>query len=237
MRGGGGSSPQSGSRRTTTGRTPLWLRPCVAALAGVVLVGFSPGGEAASSDQAGEVRFVVVVQPPVVRLGQSAVVTVRSPARWLGLEVRLDGSTTAIGVLAPWFPLQPHDGVWSVTIPPLEMRGVYPLEFRERAGSKVTRSRRWLFRVLAVGTLARPSFPTPEEVARDWVKRHGTLRALRRWPLGTHDFRVRALHQRFVVAYSPVGYRNLADRRGIFITAVRISFGARWRLLEANVRP
>jgi hypothetical protein len=117
------------------------------------------------------------------------------------------------------------------------MRGVYPLEFRERAGSKVAGARRCLFRVLALGTLARPSFSTPEGVARDWVKRHGMLRALRRWPLGSHDLRVRGLHQRFVAAYSPLGDPNLSDRLGIFITAVRISFGARWRLLEANVRP
>jgi len=179
----------------------------------------------------------VNVRPAVVRLGQSAVVEVRTGEPWRRLELRLKGSTTEIGLLSPWVRLRLRDGVWSARIPPLEARGVYPIELRGLPGDGVLHSRGWLYKVLAAGTLAAPSFLTPEGVVRDWIGRHGTLRALRRWPFSAHDRRDPVLHQRLIAAYTPRGDQNPSDRLGIFITAVRISFSARWRLLEATVRP
>jgi hypothetical protein len=180
---------------------------------------------------------VVKVRPAVVRLGQSATIVVRAAKGSQGFEVRLEGSTTAIGLLSPWFRLRRHGGVWTVRVPPLELRGVYPLELREWPRRRVVRSWRWLYEVLAIDTLGRPSFATPEGVARDWVRRRGTLRAARRWPFSTRDHRLPTFQQRLVVAYIPSGDPSPSDRLGAFITAVRVSFGGRWRLLEATVRP
>jgi len=181
--------------------------------------------------------LVVSMRPPVGQLGQTDLVTVRGMPRWSSVEIRLEGSTTAIGIISPWVPLRERDGVWSGVIPPLELRGVYPVEIRQRPGTGILRSKRWLFRVLAPGTLSRPAFATPEQVAADWVTSHGTLVAMRRWQLPAYDHRLPALHQLLVVSYSPLGDLAPADRLGIFIMAVRTSFGGRWRFLEATVHP
>ena len=90
------------------------------------------------------------------------------------------------------------------------------------------------------GTLSRPSFATPEGVARWWVRTatgHARLTALRRWPRPGFDLRDQRLHQLLVVAYSPVGHPGVGDRLGMFITAVRDGFNGRWRLLEATLQP
>jgi len=209
----------------------------IAFVAGFGLTGVPVSDAAASTARPLAARVVVNVRPAVVRLGRSAVVEVRTREPWRQLELRLKGSTTEIGLLSPWIRLRLRDGVWSARIPPLEARGVYPIELRASPGESVLHSKGWLYMVLSAGTLAGPSFPTPEGVVRAWIRRHGTLRALRRWPFSVHDRRVPALHQRLIVAYTPRGNQNASDRLGIFITAVRIGFGARWRLLEATVRP
>lgn len=179
----------------------------------------------------------VTMLPAVARLGQVAVVAVHGLGRRGNLEVRLEGSTTAIGLRSPWVPLRMRSGVWSGPMPLLERRGVYPIELRQRAGAPVMRSKQWLFRVLAVGTLSGRSFATPEQVARSWVRDHGTLVALKRWPMPALDHRLPAMHQLMVAAYSPPGDPSLTGRLGIFITAVRTSFRGPWRFLEATVQP
>ncbi|HEY2556298.1 MAG TPA: hypothetical protein VGI08_04265 [Diaminobutyricibacter sp.] len=40
-----------------------------------------------------------------------------------------------------------------------------------------------------------------------------------------------------MIAYSPRQDHTLADRRGIWITAVRDGYKGRWRLLEATLLP
>jgi hypothetical protein len=97
-----------------------------------------------------------------------------------------------------------------------------------------------MLHVFLAGTLSRPSFATPEGVAKWWVRTatgHGRLVALRRWPRPGFDLRDRRLHQLLVVAYSPVGHPGVDERRGMFITAVRNGFGSRWCLLEATLQP
>ena len=97
-----------------------------------------------------------------------------------------------------------------------------------------------MLRVFAAGTLSRPSFATPEGVAKWWVRTatgHARLMALRRWPRPGFDLRDQRLHQLLVVAYSPVGHPGVDDRLGMFITAVRNGFDGRWRLLEATLQP
>ena len=102
------------------------------------------------------------------------------------------------------------------------------------------RSDHWLLRVFARGTLARPAFKTPEEVAAYWVSTVGAkarIDALRRWPRPAFDRRDRRLHQLMVIAYSPDAKTKARDRLGIFVTAVRDGYHGRWRLLEATAVP
>jgi hypothetical protein len=91
-------------------------------------------------------------------------------------------------------------------------------------------------RVLARGTLARPAFDNPADVARWWVAAvaHASVVALKPWPHPSSDGRDGRLHRLFVVAYGPPGD---GDRLGMFVTAFRDGYGAPWRLLEATVEP
>ena len=182
---------------------------------------------------------VVVTDPAVARLGRPASVTVRGlPARWL--EVRLAGATTASGSLLGWRPLRLAGEVWRGSLPTPALRGIYPIEVRAGAGRPVTRSASWMLRVFAAGTLSRPSFATPEGVARWWVRtstNQGQLVALKRWPRPGFDLRDRRLHQLLVVAYSPAGEPGAGARLGMFISAVRDGYDGRWRLLEATLEP
>ena len=182
---------------------------------------------------------VVAADPAIVRLGGSASVTVHGLAG-RRLEVRLAGATTAAGTPFGWRPLRLASNVWRGSLPTPALRGIYPIEVRAGAGRPVARSARWMLRVFAAGTLSRPSFSTPEGVARWWVRTatgHARLRALRRWPRPGFDLRDRRLHQLLVVAYSPVGHPGIDDRLGMFVTAVRNGFDGRWRLLEATLQP
>jgi hypothetical protein len=177
---------------------------------------------------------VVVVQPGVVPLRHPVSVTVVGIAAPT-LEVHLQGSSVALGHAMPWTRLHKTGDVWEATLPAPEFRGVYPVELRVRAGSAVLRDERWILRVFATGTLARPSFATPEEVASWWVRTvppGAKLFALKRWPTPSFDLRDPRLHQLMVVAYD--GPRG---RLGIFVTAVRDRIHGRWRLLEATASP
>jgi hypothetical protein len=182
---------------------------------------------------------VVVADPAIVRLGRSASVTVRGLAG-RRLEVRLAGATTPAGVPLGWGPLRLLGKVWRGSLPTPALRGIYPIEVRGGAGRPVARSANWMLRVFAAGTVSRPSFATPEGVARWWVRTatgHARLVALRRWPRPGFDLRDPRLHQLLVVAYSPVGHPDVEDRLGMFVTAVRNGFDGRWRLLEATLQP
>jgi hypothetical protein len=177
---------------------------------------------------------VVTVHPGVVSLRHTASVTVlgiEAPT----LEVHLEGSSVALGHALPWTHLRRTGGAWHATLPAPEFRGVYPVELRVREGSAVLRDEHWVLRVFAHGTLARPSFATPEEVASWWVRTlpsQATLFALKRWPPPRFDLRDPHLHQLMVVAYD--GPRG---RLGMFVTAVRDRLHGRWRFLEATASP
>ena len=209
----------------------------LACAAGAIAGG--PNGNVGRHGVAATGAPLVVVDPVIVRLGGAASVTVRGlPSR--RLEVRLAGATTAAGTPLGWRPLRLASKVWHGTLPTPALRGIYPIEVRAGAGRPVARSASWMLRVFAAGTLSRPSFSTPEGVARWWVRTatgHGRLTALRRWPRPGFDLRDQRLHQLLVVAYSPVGRPGVDDRLGMFITAVRNGFDGRWRLLEATLQP
>jgi hypothetical protein len=182
---------------------------------------------------------VVVADPALVRLGGSASVTVRG-LTGRRLEVRLAGATTLAGAPLGWRPLHLAGKVWRGSLPTPTLRGIYPIEVRAGAGRPVARSTSWMLRVFAAGTLSRPSFATPEGVAKWWVRTatgHARLVALRRWPRPGFDLRDQRLHQLLVVAYSRVGHPGVDDRLGMFVTAVRNGFDGRWCLLEATLRP
>lgn len=182
---------------------------------------------------------VVVAEPAVVALGKSASITVRGLAG-PRLEMRLAGATTPGGRPLGWRPLHLAGAIWRGSLPKPALRGVYPIELRAGTGRPVMRSASWMFRVFESGTLSRPAFATPGDVARWWVRavpEHARLVALKRWRRPALDRRDRRLHQLVVVAYSPAGHPLVRDRLGMFITAVRDGFNGRWRLLEATVAP
>ncbi|HTO24953.1 MAG TPA: hypothetical protein VMJ49_03565 [Gaiellaceae bacterium] len=181
----------------------------------------------------------VTLNPAVVPLDHTATVTVTgidAPT----LQVHLLGSSERLGKAVPWTPLHRVGKTWQATLPAPEFRGIYPIELRVARGSAILRSDTWLLRVFAKGTLSLPSFKTPEEVARYWVRLvtgTGRLEALRHWPRPAFDRRVRKLHELMVIAYSTPSARSVKDRLGIFVTAVRDGYHGRWRLLEATETP
>ena len=182
---------------------------------------------------------LVVTDPAIARLGAPASVEVRGLAG-ARLEVRLAGATTPGGSQLGWRPLRLVGEVWRGRLPRPALRGIYPIEVRAGAGRPIVRSASWMFRVFAAGTLSRPSFATPEGVAKWWVRTatdNGRLVALKRWPRPGFDLRDRRLHQLLVVAYSPAGDSRVGERLGMFISAVRDGFKGGWRLLEATLEP
>jgi hypothetical protein len=181
----------------------------------------------------------VLLVPNVVTLGKASSVAV-SGIDASTLQVRLAGASARGGRALPWTELRRSRGAWRGTLPAPELRGVYPVELRVRPGAPVVRVTGSFLRVFATGTLARPAFRTPEQVARWWVHTRpggATLVAMRRWPRPAFDRRDRRLHQLLVLAYSRVGLPSVRDRLGIFITAVRDGYGGGWRLLEATATP
>ncbi|HYA08900.1 MAG TPA: hypothetical protein VEG24_04875 [Gaiellaceae bacterium] len=181
----------------------------------------------------------VALHPAVVPLRHTASVTVTGVAAPT-LQVHLLGGSTALGKALPWTTLRRVGKTWHGTLPLPEFRGIYPIELRVARGAQVLRSDHWLLRVFARGTLSRPSFKTPEEVAAYWVSTVGSkarIQALKRWPRPAFDRRDRRLHQLMVIAYSPDAKTKVRDRLGIFVTAVRDGYHGRWRLLEATAVP
>jgi len=187
---------------------------------------------------AANVALRVELQPAVVRLRERAAIAV-SGIHARSLEVRLAGATDTSGRPLPWRSLVSVDGAWVGTLPAPALRGIYPVVLRRGAGTTPFRSHGLRLRVFAAGTPERPSFDSPVEVVHWWVRTvpHATLVALKAWPRPAFDRRDLRLHRLFVVAYSPPGHPQIRDRLGMFVTAVRDGYGARWRLLEATVQP
>jgi hypothetical protein len=180
----------------------------------------------------------VLLVPNVVARGQASSIQVGG-VHVPTLQARLAGASTKGGRPLHWVSLRRDHGVWRGSLPAPELRGAYPVELRVRPGAPVMRANDWLLRVFARGTLSRPSFSTPEQVARWWVRTRAEARlvAMRRWPPPAFDLRDRRLHQLLVLAYSPPGRPAPKDRLGIFITAVRDGYSGNWRLLEATATP
>ena len=179
---------------------------------------------------------LIKLRPPVAVLQQRASIVVTGVST-RALDVRVLGAS-ANGRRLPWTRLRAYGGVWHGTLPAPGLRGVYRLVLRAGPGTPTVRSR-CILRVFEPGTLARPTFSTADDVARWWVTTiaGGRLVALRRWPLPDGDRRDPRLHQLVVVAYNLPGHPAVADRLGIFVTAVRDGESARWRLLEATIAP
>ena len=170
------------------------------------------------------------IEPAVVLRGHTAAVTV-SDLDVTSLEVRVVGGTRDLGRPLPWTPLHREGPVWRGRLPAPELRGVYALELRSRPGSPILRSGRWLLPVLARGTRSRPSFATPEGVARWWVQTlpfDAHLVAMKRWPQSAFDRRDHRRHQRLVVAYTLAGHREFRDRLWMFVTAFRDGVQGPW---------
>jgi len=181
----------------------------------------------------------IELRPSVALLRQSVSILVTG-LRARSLEVELSGATTGQGRALGWRPLVSVDGGWRGTLPTPALLGFYPVALRLGPGTTEFTDERWLLRVVEPGTLTRPSFATPEDVARWWVRTvsgHARLVALERWPLPAFDRRDRRLHRLLVVAYSLRGHPAVRDRLGMFLTAVRDGYRGRWRLLEATVQP
>ena len=181
----------------------------------------------------------VLLRPDVVARGHASSIEVTG-VRSRTLQVRLVGASANSGRPIPWTPLHLAHGIWHAKLEMPELRGIYPVELRVGRGARILRSDEWLLRVFAKGTFARPSFDTPEDVARWWVQNipgGAKLVALKRWPRPAFDRRDPRLHRLLVLAYSPTGHPSVHDRLGIFVTAVRDGYGGHWRLLEATAVP
>ena len=144
------------------------MRQFAPVIVGLALCGTSLVGSAVSAARPPPVA--VLTRPLIAQLDQRALIIVRGFPWSRRLDVRLAGSTTSIGLLAPWQSLHFRHGVWSGELLPVGRRGVYPIQFRQRPGGHILQSRHWLFRVLARNTLGRPAFPSPFDVARWWVR-------------------------------------------------------------------
>jgi hypothetical protein len=180
----------------------------------------------------------VALRPAVTQLNATTTISV-SGVESDTLQVLVAGATDVRGKQLPWQSLRRVHGVWTGTLPPPTLLGLYPIELRAAPGSPAFGSRRWLLRVLEPGTMLLPAFASPGEVARWWVRAipRGRLTAIKAWPRPAFDSRDRRLHRLFVVAYQPRGTTARRDRLGIFVTAVRDGYAGRWRLLEASVFP
>jgi hypothetical protein len=174
----------------------------------------------------------------VITIGERATAQVE---RWPAprLEVELAGAADDDGRLLGWRTAHWAAGRWTVELPRPASLGVYPLLLRESAGRPIVRSPDWLLRIFRAAAAREPTFATPEEVVRWWVRTqpHGTRAVVRRWRLPNFDKRDPRLHRLFVVGYNPAGTTGAADRLGMFVTAVREGYNGRWRLLEATVEP
>lgn len=190
---------------------------------------------------AAEAAPQVELQPAVAQLRERVTIAV-SGIHARSLEVLLAGATERLGnqpaSQLPWMPLHLVDRAWRGTLPAPALPGIYPVVLRTRAGATPIRSGRLFLRVFAPGTGAQPSFASPVDVVRWWVRtQHAKLVAIKAWPRPGFDLRDLRLHRLFVVAYSPSGHPQVRDRLGMFVTAVRDGYSGRWRLLEATLEP
>jgi hypothetical protein len=212
------------------------MKRIAAAFASCVVL--APAAASASMPLPGS-TLDIVLHPAVAELGSAATIAV-SGIDAPSLQVRLVGATNSAAKPVGWRALAFRRGAWRGTLPPPELRGIYPVELRVRAGSPVLRSPHWLYRVFAPGTLTRPSFHAPEDVARWWVRTlpgNAKLVAIKPWPRPAFDRRDLALHRLLVLAYTLQGHEAVRERLGIFVTAVRDGYAGRWRLLEATALP
>jgi hypothetical protein len=179
----------------------------------------------------------VAVQPAVVKLHERSTITISGLAS-RSLQVRLGGATYANGAPLPWLSLVRVGGVWRGRLQTPALRGIYPIELRTSKAASLIDPHLFL-RVFEPGTSTRPVFDDPAEAVSWWVRTvpHATLVASKAWPLPAFDRRDIRLHRLFVVAYSPLGYPDVSDRLGMFVTVVRDGFRGGWRLLEATVEP
>lgn len=201
----------------------------VLAAVGAVLVFGGPSATSAPQP------LRVAVEPAILTLGHRAAISVSDPYV-KAIQVRLAGGTYPDGTLLPWRTLRLAGGTGRGTLPMPALRGVYPVLIRQGPGSPAFRVT--YLRVLEHGTLRRPAFADPVGVVRWWVRaRHGTVVAIKAWPRPDFDRRDPRLHRLYVVAYSPPGRPGVQDRLGMFVTAFREAYGARWRLLEATAEP
>jgi hypothetical protein len=195
-----------------------------------------------SSHHAASGRSVqIALDPPVATLKQPVSIQVSGIAG-SAVEARLAGATDLSGNRLPWTTLTRAGDSWRGTLPAPSLLGIYLVQVRagQGAGARILGSRRWLLRVFTRGTLSRRSYPIPGQVARAWVAAlpgHAVVVAMRRWRRPTFDHRDGRLHQLFVIAYARSGDTAVADRLGMFVTAVRDGFAGRWRLLQAADQP
>jgi hypothetical protein len=181
----------------------------------------------------------VSLEPAVIQLHETARVRVRAVGDATAVDVRLRGASMPSGTLLPWTHLTAAHGVWVGRLGQPALRGVYPVELRVGPGRTHLVRDAWLLRVLPPAALQRPAFTTPEEVVQWWVAdvAHGSLAAVRDWPLPANDHRDPRLHRLFVVAYDAANATDSSDQRGIWITAFRDGYHGQWRLLQATIQP
>jgi hypothetical protein len=161
------------------------------------------------------------------------------------VSVHLAGATDESGLAYVWTPYRWHrlrlvQGAWRGLLPAPALRGIYQLQFRLHPGKRLRPSPHWLLRVLAPGTLNRPSSPNPADVIRDFVSHlpgDQVLIHLRRWPQASFDRRDPRLNRIFVIAYAPRGNNQPGAQIGLFITTIRNGFHGQWSLLQATVQP
>ena len=208
---------------------------CLGLVAGSTLVG---AGASSAASPPVTITPRVSLQPAVIVLGARASVLVVGWQR-PHLEVALAGATDRAGRLLGWRVARREGQAWIVDLPRPALRGIYPVLLRERPGAPVTRSTHWLLRIFRREAAREPTFTTPQEAVRWWVRtaHHATLAALKQWPHSALDKRDPKLHRLFVVAFNLRGKPGVSNRLGLFITAVRDGYGGPWRLLEANVQP
>jgi hypothetical protein len=161
------------------------------------------------------------------------------------VSMHLAGATDESGLAYQWTPYRWHrlrliHGAWRGLLPAPALRGIYQLQFRLHAGKRLLHSPHWLLRVLAPGTLNRPSFPTPADVIRHFVSQlpgDQVLIHVRRWPQASFDRRDPRLNRIFVIAYARRGNTKPGAQLGLFITTIRNGFNGQWSLLQATVQP
>jgi hypothetical protein len=208
-------------------------RPASLALLALALLAGAPAA-------AGSARAVARVRlsPAVAQPGHRIAIIVTGVGG-SSVQAQLVGATDKTGRQLPWRALVRRRGVWRGWLDAPALLGIYRVRLRTHDGGSIPSTSRPLH-VLHSGTLARPTFDTPEQVVVWWLRnarRGASLVAIKRFPPPTFDLRDHRLHQLLVVAYLPRGRRAVKDRLGMFVTAYRETPTARWRLLEATVLP